>query len=62
MAIKVSTTRDSNFVERLTNSDHAKTHICDTTRNIHVEAHGKTGKESTERAWGKYENARSSKK
>jgi len=62
MAIKVSTTRDSNFVERLTGSDHAKTHICDTERNIHVEAHGRTEDESTDRAWTKYSEARSSEK
>lgn len=62
MAIKVSTTRDSSVVERIVGSDHSKTHICDTSRNIHVEAHGRTGKESTERAWGKYSNARSGKK
>ncbi len=62
MAIKLSTTRDSNVVERLTGSDHAKTHICDTSRNIHVEAHGRTEKESTERAWGKYSDARSGKR
>jgi hypothetical protein len=62
MAIKVNTTRDSNFVERLTSSAHSKTHICDTMRNIHVEALGRTEKESVERAFEKYADARASKK
>lgn len=62
MALKVSTTRNSNWVERLTGSNHSKTHICDTKNNIHVEAEGRTGKESTERAFDKYSNARSRKK
>lgn len=59
MGTKVDTSRDSTFIERLVGADHAKTHICDTERNIHVEAHGRNESESTERAWDRYEKARS---
>lgn len=62
MTIKETTKKDSFFEERLVGGHHHKTDIRDTSRNIHVEARGRTPQEARERAWERYADKRSESK